>query len=271
MIHIEKEIFVLKNDILEISEWQANFGVYAGFSTRLGGVGIAPYESLNLSYAVDDQKTTVQKNREILASKTPIPLDKWIFAEQKHTTNIKEVTTSDCGRGRESFADGITNTDGLYTKESGIMLATFHADCTPVYFVAKSHNLIGIVHAGWQGTINEVSRAFVKEWFKLGVKAKDIQVVIGPGASQASYLVGTDVAELVANMELETARDAIIDLGNGKFKLDTPYLNYLTLCDLDIPEENMVITSYCSICDDDLFFSFRRDGETGRMLAFISQ
>lgn len=270
-MHIEKEILTLRDDILVVDDWQADYDVFAGFSTRNGGESDVPFNTMNLSYIVGDDDATVLENRKILAGKTPVPYENWIFAEQKHTNNIKQVTKADCGRGALDFASGIPNTDGLYTDERDVMLATFHADCTPVYFYAPKQHLIGLVHAGWQGTVKEITRDFLKVWFKLGVKAKDIQIVIGPSASQAAYIVGEDVVQEVLKMKLEDARDGLIDLGNGKFKLDTAYLNYLEAIELGVPEENIVISSYCTISDADLFFSYRRDRETGRMLAFISQ
>ncbi|GBU11126.1 hypothetical protein AwErysi_07420 [Erysipelotrichaceae bacterium] len=271
MIHIEKEIFTVENDLLTLVEWQKEHKITAGFTTKNGGESVNQFTSLNLSYTVGDNQATVLKNRKSLAEKIGIPYEKWVFSGQNHTKNIAEVTMADCGAGAESFESGIANVDGMYTKESGIVLAAFFADCTPIYFIAPKHNLIGIVHAGWSGSIQEISRAFVKKWFSLGVKAKEIEVIIGPSASQSAYHVGADIAKAVANMELLDARDAIIDLGNEQFKLDTAYLNYLQLIDLDIPADNIIMSSYCTISDKDLFFSFRRDGETGRMLGYITQ
>ena len=272
MMHIEQEIFELNENVLEIRTWNdEEQQVFAGFSTRKGGVSTDAFDSCNLSYTVGDTPEHVLTNRQQLAAKTPVPFANWIFTEQKHTANIREVTQADCGRGALSFEDGIYNTDGLYTYEKNIMLATFHADCTPVYFRSPKHNLIGIVHAGWQGTVKEITTTFLRTWFKLGVKPRDIEIVIGPSASAAAYQVGEDVVAEVLKMELEDARDALIHLSNGQYKLDTGYLNYLQAVALKIPEENIIMTSYCTICDADLFYSYRRDGKTGRMLAFISQ
>ncbi|MGL5042772.1 MAG: peptidoglycan editing factor PgeF [Culicoidibacterales bacterium] len=271
MLHVEKEMFVKEGDILKIKEWENDYGVIAGFTTKNGGVSPAPYASLNLSYTVGDVATNVHENRKKLADMVGIPLEKWIFANQQHTKNIAEVTQSDCGKGVESAESGIENVDGLYTKDKGIVLAAFFADCTPIFFTAPGHNLIGIVHAGWQGTVSAISRNFVKKWLALGVKAKEINVIIGPCASQSAYIVGEDIVKQVVEMELLDAREVLIDLGEGKYKMDTAYLNYLELVDMDIPEENIIISSYCTINDSDLFFSYRRDNQTGRMLGYITQ
>lgn len=271
MIHIEKELFELQDSILKITEWEKEYNIFAGFSTKNGGISTGDFSALNLSYSVGDDAKSVLENRKRVAALTPVMYDKWIFAQQMHTNTIKAVTKADCGRGAFDFDSGITATDGLYTTEKGIMLATFHADCAPIYFYAPKHEVIGLVHAGWQGTIKEITKNLIKTWNKLGIKSQDIQMIIGPSASQSAYEVGTDVVEQLLQMETEMARDAIIDLGNGKFKLDTAYLNYLVAVEQGIPEEQIIISSYCTICDKDLFFSYRRKKQTGRMLAFISQ
>lgn len=271
MLHIEKEMFIKNDAILEIADWQTAYDIKAGFTTKNGGVSSGAFQTNNQSYTVGDDAAAVLQNRKMLAEAVGIPLEQWVFAQQQHTKNIQRVSVADCGAGVTDFESGIAATDGLYTSDKGVVLAAFFADCTPVYFAAPTKGLIGIVHAGWQGTVQEISRAFVKEWFALGVKAKDIQVVIGPHASQSAYRVGIDVVQQVIDMELLDARDALIDLGEGQFKLDTGYLNYLQLIDLDIPEENIVMSSYCTISDSDLFFSYRRENKTGRMLGYITQ
>lgn len=271
MLHIEKEVFTLENDVLIVKEWEATYGIRAIFSTRHGGVSQAPYDTMNLSYTVEDNQDHVLQNRHLLAQKLNVPYDQWIFAQQQHTHHVQEVGTSDCGKGTLDFASGIANVDGLYTKDKNIMLATFHADCVPLYFIAPNHGLIGVVHAGWQGTVKEIARHFVYKWKGIGVKVSDIHVVIGPSATQANYIVGEDVVTQVLEMDTEFAREALIDLGAGRYKLDTSYLNYLTLIELGVPEEQMVISSYCTIADHDLFYSYRKEGQTGRMLASITQ
>lgn len=271
MLHVEKEIFELKDDVLWIKSWEDEFQVKAGFTTRVGGVSHAPYANFNQSYTVNDDAKNILTNRKILADKVGIPFERWIFAEQKHTKNVKQVTEIDCSAGVYDFASGIQNTDALYTKDKAITLGAFYADCTPIFLVAPKQQFIGIIHAGWQGTVQEITTNFIKEWKSLGIKPKDVHVVIGPAASGVAYRVGEDVAEKVTQMELEDAREGLIDLGEGQFKLDTPYLNFLQLVNQGVPAEQIVMTSYCTICDADLFFSFRREGETGRMLGFISK
>ena len=269
MIHIEKEMFVLKDNLLEVSEWQNEFNLVAGFTTRNGGVSTDAFTSFNQSFIVGDTEANVLANRAKLAEQLGTETKQWVLAEQKHTANIREITEADCGAGTTSFESGVPNADALYTKAFGVMLATFHADCTPVYLYAPKQGFIGLIHAGWQGTVKEITTKFMEVWRQKGIKAKDVQVVIGPSAQQAAYEVGIDVVEQVLQMELEDARDAVIQMTESKFKIDVPYLNYLQLLAAGVPAEQITISAYCTISDKDLFYSYRRENETGRMLAYI--
>lgn len=271
MLHVEQEIFEQEDDILLVNAWEKDFKVTAGFTTRNGGVSPKPWDTANYSFIVGDTKENVLGNRMRLAKKLNTEYDQWIFAEQKHTTNNREVTKADCGAGSESFESGIKNCDALYTKKSDIVLATFHADCTPVYLYDKKTGYIGLIHAGWQGTASGITMEFMKTWKQLGISPKEVEVVIGPSAQFVAYEVGKEVAEQVIALDLEDARDALIQLTPDTFKLDVPYLNYLQLVDAGVPADQITISSYCTISDEDLFHSFRRDGESGRMLAFIKK
>jgi len=266
-----QEPFYLVDSILHITEWQQRFNVFAGFSTKFGDSDMTKERALNLSYTVGDNAPTVRNNRQLLASWTPVPLEHWVFADQQHTNNIVEVTAADRGKGTRQQADAIARTDGMYTREKGLMLATFHADCTPIYFYAPTHELIGLVHAGWRGTVREITGAFIKRWLALGVDAGDIHIVLGPAAAQANYEVDERVATQVRQMALPDAVTALIERGNGKYLLDTPYLNYLAARHFGVPATNIMRSTYCTIRDDRLFFSYRRSQQTGRMLAFITQ
>jgi len=268
---VKHEPFVAENDILLINEWARTFGVYAGFSTKKGGVSKGPFTSMNLAYTVGDEVTDVLTNRRMLAAKTPIPYERWIFAHQQHTSHVAEVTSAHIGAGGLSVDTAISNTDGMYTFEKGLMLATFHADCTPVYFYSPPDGLIGMVHAGWQGTVKGITRVLIDAWVQKGVDPANIYIVLGPAASQTLYEVDERVVTQIRQMKLMRAGEAIVAHGNGKYLLDTAYLNYLVAIDAGVRTEHIMRSTYCTIKESDMFFSYRRSGQTGRMLAFISQ
>lgn len=114
-----------------------NKDLVAGFSSKNGGFSIDSFDSLNLGLHVQDQKDVVVKNRNLLAKKINIPLDQWVFADQVHGNMIKKITRTHCGKGTKTVEDAIKATDGMYTKESDVLLASLYADCVPLYFYDK--------------------------------------------------------------------------------------------------------------------------------------
>ncbi|MGL6058877.1 MAG: peptidoglycan editing factor PgeF [Culicoidibacterales bacterium] len=266
------EPFRLENGLLYVREWEQRFPQFiAGFTTRLDGVSQSRFTGNNIAYQVGDIPAYVQANRKKMGEKLGFNWESWVVAAQAHTNVVAEVTTADCGAGTHDFESGIPATDGLYTKDKNVLLTAFYADCVPLLFIAPTHNLVGVVHAGWQGTVKEITRVFVQNWLDLGVKPAEIHVAIGPAISKANYRVDLPVIEQVLAMETANTELAFSDLGTGEYKLDTPYLNELQLLDLGIPSENILRTSYCTVADIDLFYSYRKEGLTGRMMAFIAQ
>ncbi|MGL5295569.1 MAG: peptidoglycan editing factor PgeF [Culicoidibacterales bacterium] len=266
------EPFRLENGLLYVREWEQKFPhIVAGFTTRLDGVSQSRFTGNNIAYQVGDIPAYVQANRKKMGEKLGFNWEQWVVAAQAHTNTVAEVHVTDQGSGTHDFESGIPNTDGLFTTATDTLLTAFYADCVPLLFIAPSHNLIGVVHSGWQGTVKEITRAFVQAWLDKGVLASEIHVAIGPAISKANYRVDLPVIEQVLAMETPNTHLAFSDLGTGEFKLDTPFLNELQLLDLGVPAENILRTSYCTVADIDLFYSYRKEGATGRMMAFIAQ
>ncbi|MGL5916107.1 MAG: peptidoglycan editing factor PgeF [Culicoidibacterales bacterium] len=266
------EPFRLENGLLYVCEWEQRFPNFiAGFTTRLDGVSQSRFTGNNIAYQVGDIPAYVQANRKKMGEKLGFDWESWVVAAQAHTNVVAEVTQADAGAGTHDFESGIPATDGLYTHDANLLLTAFYADCVPLLFIAPSHHLVGVVHAGWQGTVKEIARVFVKAWLEKGVKPEEIHVAIGPAISKANYRVDLPVIEQVLAMETANTHLAFSDLGTGEYKLDTPYLNELQLLDLGIPSKNILKTSYCTVADIDLFYSYRKEGLTGRMMAFIAQ
>jgi len=263
--------FVLKKDLLWLQSWMdQNPSLCSGFSTLIGGNQIGDLKGLNVAYHVGDDPKNVLNNRRYLANKLQMPLDQWVFCEQLHTTDIYKVTNSDLGAGVYDFKSGIPATDGLYTTESNIVLATFYADCTPLYFYAPNHHLVGVAHAGWSGTVNGIMHKMLqalKETEK--IKPEDILVAIGPSIGRNVYQVDDRVINNVMKSKVLNVNDTYDDVGGGQYKFDAKLLNYKQALHEGIPTENILVSSYCTYTQRDLFYSHRRDTKTGRMLSFI--
>ncbi|AOH54207.1 laccase [Peribacillus muralis] len=267
-----KEPFVLIDDqYMLIDSWrQKNLQLVAGFTTKNGGVSSGDFQSLNTGFHVGDRLEDVQGNRGILAEKLSFSLDGWIGAEQTHETQILQVTSLDGGRGSTDYISAFKATDGFYSKDRNVLLTMCYADCVPLYFLAPAHGMIGVAHAGWKGSVNGIARKMVEAWLREGIKEAEIFAVIGPSICSKCYVVDDKVIDLVQNLLEDNDEKPYNLISEGQYQLDLKQLNGLVLQKAGIPISQIDMTSYCTSCDHDLFFSHRRDnGKTGRLMSFI--
>lgn len=269
---MKQEPFKLQeNGLLQIEAWKSH-NINAHFTTRQNGQSIAPFNSNNLAFHVEDESQTVRANRQAFAETIQIPLENFVFGAQNHGIRIMRITEAHLGAGIYDFESGIPETDALYTTLDNVVLATFYADCTPLYFCAPKHHLIGVAHSGWQGTIKGMMHSFLTHWIEdLKIQPEDIFITIGPAISKMAYTVDDTVANKVKAFPYFDATSTLTQISNTHYKFDGQMLNVMMAEHLNIPKQNIACTSYCTYCDEDLFFSFRREGKTGRMLATISQ
>ena len=126
--------------------------VVHGFSTRMGGVSTGDCATMNLSFERGDAEEAVRTNYELLGAAIGFRTDSLVFSKQTHTTNVRVVAEEDRGKGFLRDRD-YTDVDGLITNVPGLTLATFYADCVPLFFVDPVHKAIGLSHSGWKGTV----------------------------------------------------------------------------------------------------------------------
>lgn len=118
------------------------------FTTRYGGVSEGMFSTLNLSFTRGDVKESVEENYRRIAEAMGVSYEQIVCSDQTHTTNVRVVTEEDAGTGIIRPKD-YTDVDGLITNISGITLATFYADCVPLYFVDPVHHaIVGVIPDG---------------------------------------------------------------------------------------------------------------------------
>ncbi len=243
-------------------------GLIAGFTTKNGGVSEGAYETLNMGLHVADDEKKVLENRRILSDELNIPLHRWICGEQVHGTKVHPAGTEDAGKGSISYDSSISNVDGLIVNEVDSILATaFFADCVPLFFADPTTRIAGIAHAGWKGTVGQIAWEMVQELKKAGASLEDLKVVIGPCISKENYVVDDVViSHLTAKQKLKFTEE----ISPNQYLIDLKELNVDILVQSGVFRHNIEITKYCTLQDEKLFFSHRRDnGKTGRMLGFI--
>ena len=165
--------------------------------------------------------------------------------------------------------------DGLITNEPNVVLATFYADCVPLYFVDPVHMAIGLSHSGWRGTVNRMGKqTLIAMNREFGTEAHDVIAAIGPSICQDCYEISQDVAEHFVDEFATTddphASDILRYKGDGKYQLDLWECNRRVLVEAGVQEANIAITNICTCCNPTLLFSHRAShGKRGNLGAFM--
>lgn len=245
--------------------------VYSGMTLRTEGTSQAPFSSMNLGLHVGDDPDHVLANRRLIADRLACPLDSWVCAEQVHGTKVARVTRDQAGAGSENLDSTIKGVDGLFTTESGLLLALCFADCVPIFYWTSEPDAVAIMHAGWRGTVGGGAAQMAKMMSQqLGFLPESLNVVIGPSIGGEDYEVDQKVIDEVSKLDQALWEKSIIDHGNGHYLLNLRLLNREILIASGVPERQIHMTGYSTYARPDLFFSFRHDhGKTGRMMGFI--
>lgn len=254
-----------------LSLWEEQFPhLVVGFSARDAGEGMCHNYALHVP---DDPKQVIE-NRYRLTDELQFPRDSYTCGEQVHGMKISKVERTDRGRGRESRELAFQDTDGLITGEEDVLLASYYADCVPLYFYAPDIDWIGVAHAGWKGTVGKIGPIMIEQLLQLGADSSKIQVAIGPSIGACCYEVDEHV--LVPMREALQFKDLpetiAIPTREGHARLDLKEANAELLRKAGLLTEQIVKSNYCTCCSEEYFHSHRRDQEhAGRMVAFIGK
>lgn len=256
------EVFVEKDGLLEIDTWKDIPNLIVGFTLK--------NDNQNQGLHVGDIKENVIKSRTRVADKTGFPLETWVATQPTHGKNLAKVDVTFKGRGSKDFEDGIEDCDGLYTSDKGVLLTHVYADCTPVFYLHRKTNKIGIAHAGWRGTALGIAAEMVELWKGEGIDPSEVEVVIGPALCPKCSIIDEEIIdEIMANVKATGVVKALRNDGNGNVRLDMQTANELHLLYSGVKAENIRTTGLCTSCDN-RFFSHSRDNQnTGRMMGYI--
>jgi YfiH family protein len=274
---------------------------HAVFS-RLGGVSAAPFDSLNLSLSVPDERERVYANRRRVYGLYGRDTDTVVHAHLVHGVNVARVTQADNGAWVE-------HVDGLITDQPGCVLSMNFADCAPIFLYDPRRRAIGLGHAGWRGAVVDLPGAMARAMTaEFGSDPADLVAAIGPCIGPCCYEVGAEVIDAVGaaferpellfrppsadggrvtsdelrvtsleatdDQRLTTNDKLLIGVGGrpsavGRQFFDLPAANHHNLANAGV--RTIEHSEFCTACRTDLFFSHRAEkGRTGRFGAVFA-
>lgn len=240
-------------------------GIKQIFTNRIGGFSKGAYASFNMGLSTSDDINDVHENYAKLKNQEGLEDFIFVRTKQTHSNNIKVVDKKflDTTTDNEVFVE---DCDGLVTDEIGVVLATYYADCTPVFFLDKKKKVIGVNHSGWRGTRNRISADMISIFLDVyGSSVEDIMVFVGANISKCCYEVSEDLYHEFKDFH----KDNVISPSRtkeGKYYLDMKKAIEVTLLEKGILKENIFISDECTSCLKDKYYSYRRDNKlTGRM------
>ncbi len=236
----------------------AKFGwIRHAFLTRRGGVSPPPYDSLNLSDKNGDEKECVVRNKDLIGATFGFDPCRLVLLDQMQQDQIlllkQPIIT----------LPSPLEFDALITNSPDLVPAILTADCLPIFVVDQKRKVIAAIHAGRQGTaLHVIAKVLKKMKQEFGCSSSDFVITLGPSIGVCCY----EIDEKAFHPEWElfsTSRE------RGKWMVDLAQINIAQMKGEGIEEEQIGWINLCTRCCGDLFFSYRREGRTGRQLSFI--
>lgn len=248
-----------------------------GFATRIGGVSKEAHtKSLNLAFGRGDGDAVVLENLERFARAVGVSADSVVSLPQVHGSNVLSVSHIDRGEGYFRKSERVS--DGYVTSDRAVSIGVKTADCVPILLCGLSDGgiplAVSALHAGWRGTAARIAEKGVLALVSLGIRRENIRAAIGPAICASCYEVDADFRETFiaafGEVFLENTFFARRESA-GKYTSDLREINRRILCSAGVSPPSIDVSSECTSCRPDLFFSHRYShGVRGTMLSLIA-
>jgi hypothetical protein len=243
-------------------------GIEHGFTLRGGGASRGAFASLNFSSREGDLAGRVRENWRRLEAAASLPARGWALLSQVHGARVERIAAggASCHHRRDH-----PEADAMVTARPGVVLGVLTADCLPVVLAVPGSGAVAVAHAGWRGTLEGVVPAAVRELCPVaGAAPGDVLAALGPAIGACCYRVGMEVREAFRRRwGAAHARGMFQRRQDKSWRLDLQAANLRQLRAAGVPARAVTTITLCTSCRRDIFFSYRRDGRTGRMLNFV--
>ena len=237
------------------------------FTTRHGGVSKGVWNSWNFGENRGDDIECVRENYRRAGEIFGVGADDFVITRQVHEIEVREVSVSD----RHTIGTPVPyDADGLVTNIKGQPILIYIADCVPVLMEDTDAGVIAAVHCGWKSSVADILGVAVGKMIKLGAKPGNIHAAIGASIGKCCFETEIEVPEKVESYLGGDTEGLIHDDGNGKFHVDLRGANERRLLQLGLKKENIDVSSECTMCSQDKYWSHRgTNGVRGSMAAVI--
>lgn len=244
-------------------------GVAHGFSTRYGGVSSGIYATMNLGSTRGDDPKLVRENFRRFCAAIGADDERVVMTTQIHSTIVRPVTPADIET--DSYDSWEHECDGLITDIPGLALTIFSADCIPVLLYDPVRKVIAAVHAGWRGTAGDIAgKAARMMQTDYGSDPANILAAIGPGISKCHFETHADVPDAMRELLGALVEPYITALENGKFQVDLKGVNAALLRRAGLGDDHIDISTDCTACLCDKYWSHRiTQGVRGSQAAIL--
>ena len=247
--------------------WPAPANVKALQTKRGAGHSLAPYDSLNVGTHVNDNPIHVAQNRQLLSEHLP---SEPVWLNQTHSTIVLNAGVADAAN-----TSCLPNADASFSTQKNVVCVVMTADCLPVLLCDKAGTIVIAVHAGWRGLCDGALEASIHEACRAAqIKPADLMAWLGPAIGPNAFEVGAEVRQqfIVKDAKAEAAFKP-----HGDHKINNKYLGNLyqiatqrlNNCGVGQIYGGGIDTDFCTYTQKEQFFSYRRDGTTGRMASLI--
>lgn len=234
-----------------VPDWPAAARVRAVCTTRRGGISVAPYDSMNPAAHVGDDPAAVNENRALLNNALNLPASP-VWLQQVHGIDVVNAAR----------VHGTPDADASWTSQDSVVCVVMTADCLPVLLCDRAGRCVAAAHAGWRGLAAGVIEQTVSA---LPARPDQLLAWLGPAIGPAAYVVGSEVRDTFLAHAAQAA-DAFTAAAGG-WHADLYRLARQRLARLGVTA--VYGGEFCSFSERDRFYSYRRDGATGRMASLI--
>lgn len=233
----------------------------AVMTTRRGGISSPPWASANMHYRKGDTIENVMENRRSVLEKARFKNKNIWFVNQVHGSTVI------CADGMSPEETYSTDADGIFTTTRDLICGVYVADCIPLLLAGE--NMVAAVHCGWRSIVSGIVSNAIKHFTSRGLDPAEIFAATGAGIGQCCFETGQEVADIFINSGYKD----FVSSGKNieKSYVDLQGVIFKQLKTEGLSEEKIIISTECTFCDEDKFFSYRRNGwPGGQMMAIIA-